>query len=97
LPIFFALRLNRQADESKTAADQKALYIHQVQQLYSNFDIIAASTSLSQLYGDLERTPTDTRLSLLSVRSITLYFCKQKTPLFLMLSKLSEPISQNPF
>jgi hypothetical protein len=59
---FFALRLNRQADESETAAYQKALHIRQAQQLYSNFDNTAASNLLSQLYGDLERTPTDNAL-----------------------------------
>ncbi|MDR2064114.1 MAG: hypothetical protein LBP85_00145 [Prevotellaceae bacterium] len=59
---FFALRLNRQADEDETAAYQKALHIHQAQQLYSNFDSAAASNLLSQLYGDLERTPTDNTL-----------------------------------
>jgi hypothetical protein len=59
---FFALRLNRQADEGETAAYQKALHLHQAQQLYSNFDSAAASNLLSRLYGDLERTPTDNTL-----------------------------------
>jgi hypothetical protein len=62
---FFALRLNRQADEGETAAYQKALHIHHAQQLYSNFDSAAASNLLSQLYGDLERTPTDNTLAVI--------------------------------
>ena len=59
---FYFSRLNRQAEESETAAYQKALHIHQAQRLYCNFEITAVQNLLAQLYGDLETTPTDNTL-----------------------------------
>jgi len=59
---FYSLRLNRQADESETAAYQKALHIHQAQRLFIAFDTTNAQSLLSQLYADLEKTPTDNTL-----------------------------------
>ncbi|MDR0505733.1 MAG: hypothetical protein LBH32_02790 [Dysgonamonadaceae bacterium] len=59
---FYYNRLNRQADESETAAYQKALHIHQAQRLYNDFDSAAAQSLLTQLFADLEKTPTDNTL-----------------------------------
>jgi hypothetical protein len=59
---FYSFRLNRQADESETAAYQKALHIHQAQRLYNDFDSAAAQNLLMQLFADLEKTTTDNTL-----------------------------------
>jgi hypothetical protein len=59
---FFTLRLNRQADEDELSAYQKALHIHQAQRLYNNFESTAAQSLLTQLFADLEKTPTDNAL-----------------------------------
>ena len=59
---FYSFRLNRQADESETAAYQKALHIHQVQRLFASFDTANAQSLLSLLYVDLEKSPTDNTL-----------------------------------
>jgi hypothetical protein len=59
---FYFSRLNRQADEGETSAYQTAKHIRQAQQLYNHFDTTTAQKLLPQLYGDLERTPTDNML-----------------------------------
>lgn len=59
---FYSLRLNRQAEEAELLAYLKALHVHQAQRLYNNFDSDTASSLLSQLYGDLKKSPSDNTL-----------------------------------
>ena len=61
-PDFYSLRLNRQADDTSIYAYNKALHIHQAQRLFASFDTANAQNLLSQLYYDLEITPTDNTL-----------------------------------
>lgn len=59
---FIYLQLNRQADKVEISAYQKALHIHQAQQVYNKFDSQSAQRLLTQLIADLENTPTDNTL-----------------------------------
>jgi hypothetical protein len=59
---FYFSQLNRQADESETVAYQKALHIHQAQRLFDSFNTADAQSLLSQLYADLEKSLTNSRL-----------------------------------
>jgi len=84
-PDFHALRLNRQADEGETSAYQKAKHIHQAQQAYNNFDIVAILLLIPQLYSNLERTPTDNTLAAVICaleNAVFLQHIQQATPPF---------------
>lgn len=59
---FYFSQLNRQADESETVAYQKNQHIHQAQRLFTSFNTTNAQSLLSQLYADLEKSPTDNTL-----------------------------------
>jgi len=57
---FYALRLNRQADNDVLQSYTSAVHIHQAQQLFLNFNTEKATNILSQLYIDYNNSPTET-------------------------------------
>jgi hypothetical protein len=80
---FYFSRLNRQADEGELSAYKKALHIHQAQQLYNNLDNAAVQNLLSQLFADLEKTPTDNTLIAVT--------CALENSVFLLTENLDIP------
>lgn len=60
LTDFYALRLNRQADNDVIRSYTSAIHIHQAQQLFQQFNTEDATKILSQLYVDYNNTPSDT-------------------------------------